>query len=355
MVEDQTWGWAGPVSAFLALPREEYLETLSEHHFRCCHARPSASQVQAWRDTNKVLSFALTEASTANANVGTWWLVFEYELPRERGRRPDVVILAGDKVVVLEFKQQGVPDRAFVDQVEAYARDLGDYHEASHEREVIPLLVLTGSSRDWGEIAGVRVCGAGDLASRISGIVQNAGTATSPETWLDSDYAPLPSLVRAARMIFNHEPLPRVRRAESLGVNDAVEELRIIAEDARSGSGMHLALVTGVPGAGKTLVGLQFVYNSRYIAEDGQEAIFSREMARSSTSCSARCRRSPPRAGSSFATSTASSSDTAACPNACPTSTYGCTTRPSEPGTWSMCRRRVAAASLSRRTSCASD
>jgi Uncharacterized conserved protein (DUF2075) len=274
MAEDRTWGWAGSVREFLALSGEQYLVALSEHHFSCCHQQPSASQVAAWRDTRKVMSFAMAEIAAANASSTDWWLVFEYELPRERGRRPDVVLLADNKVIVLEFKQQGMPDRAFVDQVEAYARDLADYHEASHTREVTPLLVLTGSSRDWGEIAGVRVCGAGDLGARIAEIAGDAGAPASPEEWLASDYAPLPSLVRAARMIFNHEPLPRIRRAESLGVNDAVDELRVIAEGARSKNGMHLALVTGVPGAGKTLVGLQFVYDSRYVAEDGQEAIF---------------------------------------------------------------------------------
>jgi hypothetical protein len=271
---DQTWGWAGTVADFAALKSDEYLDALSAHHFTCCHQRPSGSQITAWRDTHRVLAFALAEVAQANARVGESWLVFEYELPRERGRRPDVVLLSGDKVVVLEFKQQGVPDRAFIDQAEAYARDLADYHEASHNREVTPLLVLTGSARSWGEIAGVRVCGAGDLGTCIVELIGPAGAATDPEQWLTSDYAPLPSLVRAARMIFNHEPLPRIRRAESLGVNDAVDELRRVAEQARSGSGMHLALVTGVPGAGKTLVGLQFVYDSHFVAEDGQEAIF---------------------------------------------------------------------------------
>lgn len=274
MTEDQTWGWAGTVAAFAALSAEDFLSALSAHHFECCHARPSGSQITAWRDTHRVLAFALSEVATTNPGSGDWWIVFEYELPRERGRRPDVVLLAADKVIVIEFKQQGVPDRAFIDQVEAYARDLADYHEASHDREVTPLLALTGSSRDWGEIAGVRVSGAGDLGGSIVEVAGGAGPARSPDEWLVSDYAPLPSLVRAARMIFNHEPLPRIRRAESLGVNDAVDELRGIAEEARTGRGMHLALITGVPGAGKTLVGLQFVYESHFVAEDGQEAIF---------------------------------------------------------------------------------
>lgn len=274
MIAGQTWGWAGSVSEFDRLSEDAHLAELTEHHLACCHERPSRSQVDAWRDTHKVLSFALAEASVSNSVTGEWWLVFEYELPRERGRRPDVVLLAGKHVVVLEFKQQAVPERAFVDQVEAYGRDLADYHEASHDREVTPLLVLTGADRSFGRVAGVETTSGADLAAALLEATGRAGAPVLPEMWLNSDYAPLPSLVRAARMIFNHEPLPRIRRAESLGVNDAVEELRSVAEKAIIEHGMHLALVTGVPGAGKTLVGLQFVYESHFVAEDGQEAIF---------------------------------------------------------------------------------
>ncbi len=274
MISGQTWGWAGSVSDFEQLSDAAYLAELKEHHLACCNEPPSGSQVDAWCDTRKVLSFALAEARIKQASAGKWWLVFEYELPRERGRRPDVVVLAGNRVVVLEFKQQCVPERAFVDQAEAYARDLADYHKASHDRDVTPLLVLTGADHSFGKVAGVETASGRDLASALASAADGAATPVSPELWLDSDYAPLPSLVRAARMIFNHEPLPRIRRAESLGVNGAVEELRSVAERALTEHGMHLAIVTGVPGAGKTLVGLQFVYESHFVAEDGQEAIF---------------------------------------------------------------------------------
>jgi hypothetical protein len=78
--------------------------------------------------------------------------------------------------------------------------------------------------------------------------------------WIKSPYSPLPSLVRAARMIFRHEPLPRIKQAESTGVNDVVAAVASIIEDARMRSERHLVFVTGVPGAGKTLTGLQLVY-----------------------------------------------------------------------------------------------
>ena len=94
--------------------------------------------------------------------------------------------------------------------------------------------------------------------------------------WLDADYSPLPSLVTAARRIFDHEPLPHIRRAQSAGIPQTLAYLTAIAEEARASGGLHLALVTGVPGSGKTLVGLQFVYQTHFAADavTRQQAVF---------------------------------------------------------------------------------
>jgi DUF2075 family protein len=81
-----------------------------------------------------------------------------------------------------------------------------------------------------------------------------------PDSWIQADYAPLPTLVAAARRLFEHEPLPQIKRAQSAGINRTISSLVEISESAEANNELHLALVTGVPGAGKTLVGLQFVY-----------------------------------------------------------------------------------------------
>ena len=80
-----------------------------------------------------------------------------------------------------------------------------------------------------------------------------------PRHVADSPYAPLPTLIAAARRIFQHEPLPAVRRALSTAFHDAVELLGRLAESA-SGGGRLLAFMAGVPGSGKTLAGLTLVY-----------------------------------------------------------------------------------------------
>jgi len=206
-----------------------------------------------------------------------WFIVLEYELPREGGRRPDLVVLASGRIIVVEFKGFPSPTPAAVDQVADYARDLADYHEASHDHPVGAVLCLASSDEQPTVIKDVTVVSGQDLADGI--LMTLASLPPAPpiaaDTWLDADYAPLPSLVTAARIIFEHAELPHIRRAESAGVPETLDVLAGAAERARHASENHLALVTGVPGAGKTLVGLQFVYESHFgEAESDQQAVF---------------------------------------------------------------------------------
>jgi DUF2075 family protein len=191
-------------------------------------------------------------------DVSSWNVVFEFELPFEGGRRPDVLLLAGDAIIVLEFKGSPAVDASQVDQVAAYARDLREYHEASHWRKVVPVLVstaLVGPARLSGDVT---VCGSDALAVTLH---KHEGTGTIDfEQWLRAPYAPLPSLVSAARRIFQHEPLPHVRRAVAARVPETVALVDRLTADAKAGDLRRLIFVTGVPGAGKTLVGLRAVY-----------------------------------------------------------------------------------------------
>lgn len=268
------WGWAGSTAEFLAAEHRSVLEALSEHQLSSMLDRPSESQLKAWADELQAMHDALVEIVADMPIARTWGLVLEYELPREGGRRPDVVLLAWDRVLVLEFKGSPVLTRAALDQVDAYARDLSEYHSESHGRTLVPILVLV-SGDQLGDHYGVRITNAEELATAIRDAAgPSDGSQIDLQGWLSGEYAPLPSLVRAARTIFSHEPLPQIRRAESSGVDEAVDYLRGIAAQASRDGGMHLALVAGVPGAGKTLVGLRFVYETHFESEESQDAVF---------------------------------------------------------------------------------
>ena len=188
----------------------------------------------------------------------TTGIVFEFELPFEGGRRPDVVVLAGRSILVLEFKSSPIVDAAQIDQAGAYARDLAEYHEATHWRDVAAVLVATSFKGTRRNVGGVTICPPNELAEELTA---KATTGTIDfDTWLSAPYAPLPSLVAAARRIFNHEPLPHIKRALALGIPEVVGLVDEIVAGAERNDRRRAVFVTGVPGAGKTLVGLRAVY-----------------------------------------------------------------------------------------------
>jgi len=230
---------------------------MTNHHQGLIGTPPSASQVDAWKESGEVVRKSLRDITIATEAALRWGVVFEYELPLEGGRRPDVVVLAGASVVVLEFKQNPVPSASAIDQVDAYARDLSEYHSESHGRRVVPILVLPRSvGLPFGE--SILLSDASSLARFL--LDQAHGQQIDLNSWLHARYEPLPFLVSAARRIFDNEPLPHIKRALATDIPKAVELLGSLAEQAASQGDRVLAFIAGVPGSGKTLAGLSLVY-----------------------------------------------------------------------------------------------
>jgi hypothetical protein len=254
------YGWAGSASAFCSLTEAQLLDALEAHHRDLWGTRASTSQKAAWRTEYAVLQDAFRACALALPEVAPdWGVVFEYEMPLEGGRRPDIVVLAGRSLVVLEFKSASLPSQADVDQVAAYARDLVDYHAASHDLVPRPMLVLTGAPPGFARVHDEVVLTAPEgLHHYLFDAYEPGGV--NLDTWVHAAYHPLPSLVEAARRIFRHEPLPHVKRALAAGVPETVELLGSLVDAAADTGERLLAFVTGVPGSGKTLVGLRLVY-----------------------------------------------------------------------------------------------
>jgi DUF2075 family protein len=271
-VDEETWGWAGSAHEFLTTPRDVLLSRLSAHLVRLLDKNPSSTQLGAWRDEHMILAETLQTCITVDADAPNWSVIFEYELPLEGGRRPDVVVLAGESIIVLEFKTSGTIRAGDLDQTRAYAQDLADYHKASHGRRVNPILVLTGAKGDArAEEDGTIVVGPDALARYLVGLATEGGI--DRQAWLGSPYEPLPTLVAAAKRIFQHEPLPHVWTALAAGIPQALEYLVSTCRRSETSNERALAFVTGVPGAGKTLVGLRLVYEGSTM--EGRAAFLS--------------------------------------------------------------------------------
>lgn len=258
MTAADTWGWAGSVREFLSTPLDVWRRSLADHHQRLLLQQHSSSQDAAWTDAYKAIADALRAAATVAGDAVDWPIVFEYELPLEGGRRPDAIVLAGGTVIVIECKSTGAILAADLDQTEAYARDLADYHKATHGRTVVPILLLVGG-KGHAEVRRDVIATSPDGLAKY--LVDNASDgAIDFDDWLNSPYEPLPTLVAAAKRIFKHEPLPHVYTALAAGIPETVDRLVEICNTTENENGRTLAFVTGVPGSGKTLVGLRLVY-----------------------------------------------------------------------------------------------
>ena len=222
-------------------------------------------QVRVWRQTVPVLQNEVKKDSihlgdkAAKNNV-----ILEYQLPREGGRRPDFILLREGQVIVIECKQASAVRRADLDQVIAYARDLSNYHSKTHGRDVIPVLALEQYSGGKTQIDGVSVTAQKDLAELLKSFERKTEfSAIDCNEWLEAEYEPLPGLVEAARRIFNGEPLPQIKRARAAKIPETVDYILELIKQAKETRTRKLILVSGVPGAGKTLVGLQVVHDPR--------------------------------------------------------------------------------------------
>jgi hypothetical protein len=253
-LETARHGWSGTLADFAAIDPSTVLSAL----YRFV---PDASQGQAtaWRDSVRALRACASALAAAAPKTAFWNVILEYELPLE-ARRIDAVILANGSGVVLEFKGRSDVRDADIDQTHAYARDLRCYHEGCHDLPVYPVLVPTRAKRLTTTIRSVEVRGPavlGDFLLRLSNGTESPICLTQ---FLAADaYRPLPTLVEAARELFRTGSLRRVHRAAA-ATDGAVEAVAAIAHVAAGTGTRHLILLTGVPGAGKTLVGLKVVH-----------------------------------------------------------------------------------------------
>ena len=194
-------------------------------------------------------------------------LFLEFVVPR-LGKRIDVVLLLHGFVFVLEFKT-GASEffRADVEQVWDYALDLKNFHETSRYRMILPVLVITGASarlvRGVSRAADrvvdptlISADGLGEYLLQVLGT--NAQEPMDDANWQQGRYRPTPTIIEAATSLYRRHSVQEIARhgaeAKNLGITS--EKVASIIRQAREASTKSICFVTGVPGAGKTLVGL---------------------------------------------------------------------------------------------------
>jgi hypothetical protein len=235
----------------------------------------SAQQRDSWHDSIRWLQSEYERCLREESSAETFFTLLEYELPRDF-RRPDVIVLEGGSVVVLEVKGRSGANQAARDQVAAYARDLAAYHSACADRPVVPVVVPSDGPAQVREVDGVWIVGPKGVADFLLTHAKPVSQSPIlPEEFLKEDaYAPLPTIVQAARSIYEHRPLPYIKRARA-NTDPALRAITEIAHEAARTKTRRLVLLSGIPGSGKTLVGLQLVHSGWLddlaVARDGRK------------------------------------------------------------------------------------
>ena len=211
-------------------------------------------------------------------------IYFEFAIPR-MGKRADVVILVGGVVFVIEFKVGSTTfDHAALEQVHDYALDLKNFHKGSHNVAILPILIATNAANQplstfsWaGDRVAKPVCAA---PSGLSDIINSVCAQTQTiqfdhAQWSRSGYQPTPTIVEAAQALYRNHDVSEIARsgadAENLG--RTTDRISALIEHAKATNRKAICFVTGVPGAGKTLAGLN-IATTRAVGHADEHAVF---------------------------------------------------------------------------------
>ncbi len=234
-------------------------------------------QRNAWMDQIAILKQEILQLPDGH-------LAFEYAIPR-MGKRVDVVILYQGAVFVLEFKvgEKTYPNSA-IEQGLDYSVDLKNFHEQSHHRSVVPMIVATEApdrnpvfDRYSDLVYYPTRSNKDNFISHIKQIASqiNEGNPIIPSDWLESIYKPTPTIIEAAQALYKGHSVEEISRSDSGAINLGAtsETISEIIDLSKSNNRKSICFITGVPGAGKTLAGLN-IANERHNVDEGEHAVF---------------------------------------------------------------------------------
>ncbi len=195
-------------------------------------------------------------------------IYFEYSVPR-MGKRIDVLIIIGAAIFIIEFK---VGEKSFhssaLDQVCDYSLDLKNFHETSHSCFIAPVLIATEADNYFSQIVATLQndrllapikCGAESLEDVISGVLSFVESEPIDVVrWEKGQYRPTPTIVEAAIALYSGHSVAEISRSDANAINlsETSEVISEVIKQSKNESQKSICFVTGVPGAGKTLVGL---------------------------------------------------------------------------------------------------
>lgn len=249
------------------------------------HGEALTTTREAWKGEISIMKDIVSRCSSSQGEV-----IFEYDIPR-LGKRIDVVLLVNGIVFCLEFKvgESSILE-ADVDQVLDYALDLKNFHKFSEHNLIVPILIATNYRNSSTEIkmsiyddrvVNPLVTGRAGALRLINEVLAMFPDETPVDpNWIISPYAPTPTIIEAARALYENHSVEDITRheADKVTTDRTIAYILEVIKKSKANMEKSICFVTGVPGAGKTLVGLDVAIKQTYQdgdkPVDGEQAVY---------------------------------------------------------------------------------
>ncbi len=255
------------IRTFLGKEKETIFGILCDKY----HGDALTTTREAWIAEIDILQKSLISWKKSDGEI-----IFEYDIPR-LGKRIDVVLLLNGVIFCLEFKvgESDILEKD-VDQVLDYALDLKNFHKFSQDKLIVPILIATKYSSSSSliqssvyddRVVNPLVTGASGISSIISEVLKAYPGETPISTdWIISPYSPTPTIIEAARTLYESHSVEDITRheADKVTTDATIAFILDVIHKSKNSGDKSICFVTGVPGAGKTLVGLDVAVKQTY-------------------------------------------------------------------------------------------
>ena len=259
------------IKEFLNKDKEAIFGILCDRY----HGDALTTTRMAWMGEIEILQKILSSWSESNGRI-----VFEYDIPR-LGKRLDVVLLLKGIIFCLEFKVgESSIIESDVDQVLDYALDLKNFHKYSHDKLIVPILIATKYRRRSSiiqssvyddRVVNPLVTGEGGVSTLIEEVLDRFPNEKEIDpNWIISPYAPTPTIIEAAKALYESHSVEDITRheADKVTTDRTISYILDVIKKSKRDGVKSICFVTGVPGAGKTLVGLDVAVKQTYQGTD---------------------------------------------------------------------------------------
>jgi len=264
------------VSEFLEVSEGEVIARLSLEYAKRGYTSQYSDQTLTWERDLRSLRIALLQCMQSDVSSGGWGILLEFSIPRKE-MRIDAVLLIKSEIVILEAKTGAAFSEAR-SQLQEYALLLHYFHKASADCRIVPIIVSPQSSEPDIDVLNQYemfpqlatywinkvVTTSWQSLSNILRIVANrSGNQINNEIWNDSPYHPVPSIIEAAIALKSGLSIREIAHSEASEHEISAVRQRIqgYVDSARTGGHHVICFLTGVPGSGKTLVGLSLAHS----------------------------------------------------------------------------------------------